>query len=520
MAEPNPADTSQIVPTGVEGLDEVLRGGLMRRRTYLLEGFPGSGKTTLALQFLLAGRDRGETGLFVTLSESREELSHSAASHGWDLEGLQVLEILAPEASLRGEARYTMYHPSEVELAETTKAVLSEAQRLRPALVVFDSLSELRLLAENPLRYRRQILALKQYFTEQQCTVIFLDDRSADQRDLELHSIAHGVLSLERRVPEYGVTRRQLQVVKLRGRAFREGLHDFCIARGGLRIFPRLIAAEHRKPYARETLSSDLPSLDTLLGGGLARGTSTLVVGAAGTGKSSLATQYAVAAGRRGERAALFMFDESLATFFERSEGLGMDLETLMHDDLLVLRQIDPAELTPGEFSQLLRREVQELGTRMVVIDSLNGYLNAMPSERFLALHLHELLTFLGQQGVNTLLLMTEHGLIGRNEGFPIDASYLADTVILLRYFEADGDVRQAVSVIKKRTGRHERSIRELRFEDGLKIGEPLRGMQGVLAGTPQFLDGHRTYEMTAPAAAARGDRNGPNGLHDRAPDR
>lgn len=477
-----------LLRTGVPGLDEVLEGGLVPNRLYLIEGDPGAGKTTLALQFLLAGVRLGEPCLFVTLSENEEELRASAQSHGWTLDGLHLLDIVVSEEALQAEARYTMYHPSEVELAETTKAVLAEAERIQPARLVFDSLSELRLLAEDPLCYRRQILAFKQHFSRRQCTVLFIDDQAGEARDMHLHSLAHGVISLERETPEYGTMRRRLQVGKLRGRAFREGYHDYLIRHGGIEVFPRLIAAEHRTTYARQTIPSGLASLDTLLGGGLTQGTSALLLGAAGTGKSSLATQYVWTAAARGEHASLFLFDEAVATCVERSSGLGLDLAPLIEAGRLSVRQVDPAELSPGEFAHLLCRAVDQNQTRLVVIDSLNGYLNAMPNERFLLLHLHEFLTYFGRQGVTTLLLMTQSGIVGNTLQVPVDASYLTDTVLLLRYFEAFGQIRQGISVIKKRTGPHERTIRELRFEHGITIGEPLQDFQGVLTGSPQFV--------------------------------
>lgn len=478
-----------LLSTGVPGLDDVLHGGLAPARIYLVEGHPGSGKTTLALQFLLEGLARGDSGLLISLSESREEMDATAAAHGWSLAGLQILEIVAADEILDGDARYGMFHPSEIELAETTRQVLQEAERVRPARIVFDSLSELRLLAENRLRFRRQILGLKQRFARLGATVLLVDDRTAEDRDLELHSIAHGVIALERRTPEYGVLRRQCQVTKMRGRRFREGLHDFVVETGGLRVFPRLVAAEHTGARAPEEIPSGVEALDRLLGGGLPRGTSTLIAGAAGTGKSTLAAQYLTALCRRGERAAAFLFDESLDTLRQRSAALGMELRPLLDDGRLVVRHVDPAQLSPGQFAHQIREEVEQRGVGMVVVDSLNGYLNSMPSERHLALHLYELLTYLGHRGVSTLLLMTEHGIIG-SPGFPVDMSYLADTVVLLRYFEALGEVRRAVSVIKKRTGRHETTIRELRFAGGLEIGEPLRDFQGVLTGVPELLGG------------------------------
>ncbi len=481
-------DATDLVPTGIEGLDEILCGGLIPHGLYLVDGDPGSGKTTLALQFMLEGVRRGERCMFVTLAEEERELRAAAESHGWSLEGIHIFEILASEESLKPDARLTMYHPSEVELAETTKAVLAEAARIKPDRMVLDSLSEFRMLAESPLRYRRQILALKRYFARQQTTLLFVDDTMGESPDMQLHSSAQGVISLGRQTPEFGSIRRQLQINKMRGRRFSEGYHDFVIRRGGLQVFPRLVAAEHKVPYAREAIKSGIGQLDALLGGGLAKGTSTLVIGAAGTGKSSLATQFAIAAAKRGEHPVVYLFDESVATSMERSAGFGMDVEGLIREGRMSVRQVDPAELSPGEFAHSMRTAVESENTQMVVIDSLNGYLNATPSERFLTLHIHELLTYLGQRGVTTLLLMTQHGMVGADVYVPLDASYLADAVISLRYFEAFGEVRQAISVIKKRTGRHERTIREMRFDKGVTVGEPVRDFQGVLTGFPKFV--------------------------------
>jgi len=480
--------TPSLVSTGIEGLDDVLKGGLVPSRLYLVEGTSGSGKTTLGLHFLLAGVALGQRCLFVTLSENSAELRASIEAHGWATQGLDILELIASEESLRADARYTMYHPSEVELGQTTRAVLARADEIMPARVVFDSLSELRLLAESPLHYRRQILALKRYFASRKATVLLIDDREQERGASNLHSLVHGVIRLERQNVEYGSMRRRLQVDKMRDRAVREGHHDFVIRQSGIDVFPRLVAAEHRVSYARQSVSTGDEQLDTLLGGGLARGTSNLIVGAAGTGKSSLATQFAVAAAARGEHAVMFLFDEAVATSVERSAGLGVDLDAMMRAERVLLRQVDPAELSPGEFACAVRHAVTTNDARMVVIDGLNGYLNAAPSDRFLALHLHELLMFLGQQGVTTLLLLTQHGIAGGDVFVPVDASYLADTVILLRYFEAMGEVRQAISVIKKRTGSHERTIRELRFDNGISIGNPLRHFKGILTGSPTMV--------------------------------
>lgn len=480
------ANQPPLVGLGIAGLDHILNGGLAPNRLYLVEGHPGAGKTTLALQFLLEGVQRGEGCLFVTLSESEEELRTSAGSHGWTLQGINILEIIPSEESLKPDSRYTMYHPSEVELGETVKRVLTEAERSKPVRLVFDSLSELRLLAQNPVRYRRQILALKLFFSHQRCTVLILDDLTGIERDEHLHSIAHGVISLERQTHEYGTIRRRLQVHKLRGSEFREGYHDFLIRRGGLEVFPRLVAAEHRTSYAREAVKSGLEALDALMGGGLARGTSTLLVGPAGVGKSSVAAQYAVTMAT-DEPAIFYLFDESVTTFLERTAGLGMAVGPLRESGRLNVRQVDPAELSPGEFAHDVRRAVEQDNSRLVVIDSLNGYLSAMPSENFLMLHLHELLTYLGQQGVTTLLILTQHGIIGNRMQSPVDTTFLADSVMMLRYFEAAGEIRQAISVIKKRTGKHERTIRELRFDNGITVGEPLRDFHGIMTGSPHY---------------------------------
>jgi circadian clock protein KaiC len=477
-----------IAAWGIAGLDEILGGGLTPRRLYLLEGVPGSGKTTLAMQFLMEGVRCQEPVLYVTLSETKEELTDTAASHGWTLEGMSIREVVPSEASLHQDKQYTMFHPSEVELSETTKTILDEVDRLKPKRVVFDSLSELRLLAGNPLRYRRQILALKQYFAGRNCTVLLLDDLTAADRDLQVQSISHGVILLEQLYPEYGSDRRRLRIVKFRGRRFHGGYHDYEIVRGGLTVFPRLVAADHRTTSERVRLASGIAELDALLGGGIESGSSTLIVGASGTGKSSLAVQFAASAADRGQHTAMFIFDESIDTLLTRAAGLGIEMQKHVDAGIISIRSVDPAELSPGEFVHRIRVAVERDKASVVAIDSLNGYLNAMPGERNLIIQLHELLMYLGQRNVATLLVSAHQGLISMSMNSPVDATYLADAVILLRYFEARGEVRQAISVMKKRGGRHERTIREFRLSDGrIQVGEPLSNFRGVLTGVPSL---------------------------------
>ncbi len=488
---PEDGNESRLVTTGILGLDDVLEGGLTADRVYLVEGNPGSGKTTLALQFLFEGRRFGEMGLYVTLSETRAELNAVAESHGWSLEGITVSELVASESELDPDNQYSMFQPSEVELGETTKAILAEVERTKPRRVVIDSLSEMRLLAQNPLRYRRQVLALKQFFVARECTVFLLDDKTSEAEDLQLQSIAHGVITLEQLSPEYGAERRRLRVTKLRGQRFRGGYHDFVIRKGGLELFPRLVASEHKHGQRRGLLKSGNTELDALMGDGIHYGTSVVLLGPAGSGKSTVALQYARAAAARGERAAIFTFDERLETILERTAGLGMDLSEYVASGLIDIQPIDPAELSPGEFAYQVRMAAEGTdgapGAKIVVIDSLNGYLYAMPEERFLIAQLHELLTYLGHKGVVTFLLVAQHGLIGAMQS-PIDTTYLADAVVLFRYFEAMGELRQAIAVVKKRSGKHERTIRELRLEStGVKVGEPLTGFHGVFTGTPTY---------------------------------
>ena len=469
------------------GLDAILGGGLPIDRLYLLEGDPGTGKTTLALQFLLDGVRRGEAALYVTLSETTDELQAVADSHGWSLDGITIHE-LTPNDMLSPDAQYTVFHPSEVELTDTMNVVFQTLDRVRPRRAVFDSLSEMRLLARDPLRYRRQILAIKQFFIGRQCTVLLLDDRTAEGGgDLQLQSLAHGVIRLEQLSPEYGGSRRRLRVMKLRGVEIRGGYHDFAIKRGGLEIYPRLVAAEHHARFSRELLSSGVAALDGLLGGGLARGTTTLILGPAGSGKTLVASHFVQHAANNDEHCAVFLFDEGAGTFFAGTSGIGVDLTGHVDAGRVMVRQIDPAELAPGEFVSHVRASVEGGGARVVVIDSLNGYLNSMPEERHLSAHLHELFSYLRQRGVLTIVVMSQHGLIGPMQT-TMDVSYLADAVVLTRFFEAGGGVHKAISVVKKRAGSHEDMIRELRIsEEGLSLSEPLTAFRGVLTGVPDY---------------------------------
>lgn len=478
----------ELFATGVAGLDDILGGGLARNHLYLIEGDPGTGKTTIAMQYLMEGARRGQKGLYITLSESKTELLEIAESHGWSIDGIEVFELAPDEKQLRPEAQYTVFHPAEVELGDTTNAVLTEVERLQPARVVLDSLSELRLLARDSLRYRRQILGLKQYFSGRKCTVLLLDDRTAEGHDLQLQSIAHGVILLESVEREYGIKRRRLEVKKLRGSRFREGFHDYSIKRGGVEVYPRLVASEHVLISQPTQLKSGIEALDTLLGGGLDSGTSTLLLGPAGCGKSTIAARYAVSAVERGGCAALFAFDETLATLVIRGKGLGLDIKKHVDAGTFILRQVDAAELSPGQFVHEVRQLVEKHDLKLLIIDSLNGFLNAMPGEKFLAMQMHELLAYLSQKGIATLMTIAQHGFVGTNIDTPVDVSYLADTVLLFRYFEAAGEVRQALSVIKKRSGEHERTIRELVMKNGtIIVGNVLTEFDGVLTGAPTY---------------------------------
>ena len=473
--------------TGVAGLDEILGGGLPTNHLYLIDGDPGTGKTTLGLQFLLEGAKNGEPGLYVTLSESRRELQAVAESHGWTLEGIDVFELTS-DGSLDVQETYTIFHPAEVELQQTIDRVLKTIETLDPQRVVFDSLSEMRLLAREPLRFRRQVLALKQFFETRKCTVVLLDDKTGPGHDLQLHSIAHGVVVLEHVALEYGSERRRLQLTKVRGISFRGGYHDFRIVRGGLNVFPRILQEDVHVEPSHATLVSGSQALDELLGGGITCGTSALITGAAGTGKSILCSQFAREELAAGGKVLLYLFDERLGTFQTRTEALGISLENARQNGQLIMRQVEPTELSPGEFANQVVKAVTEDKVTLVLIDSINGYMQSMPEERLLPIQIHELLSFLSNNGVTCVMTLVQHGIFGNPVEEAVDVSYLADTVILLRYFEVAGSVRQAISVVKKRSGDHERMIRECRVQQGgLFVGEPLRGFRGVLTGVPEY---------------------------------
>jgi len=493
-AEPTPPRMS----TGIAGLDDILGGGLTPQRVYLVEGSPGSGKTTLGLQFLLDGAARGEPGLYITLSETADELRMVAASHGWSIDALALFE-LANDSALDIDAQQSVFHPSEVELGETTRNVMSEVDRVKPVRIVFDSLSEMRLLAQNPLRYRRQILALKQFFTTRACTVLLLDDKTS-QADQHLHSIAHGVISLEQIAKEFGKERRRVNIIKMRGIRFRGGFHDYTLDTGGITMYPRLVAAEHMLDFTPSVNSTGSAGLDELLGGGMVSGTNTLMVGPSGIGKTTLSARCLMSALERGDQASFYLFDEGLGTFIARSSALGMDLRPYIDRGQLRVHHIDPAELSPGQFAQMLRDAVEQQGVGFIVIDSLNAYLQAMPGEQYLTLQMHELLSYLNQQGVTTVLVLGQHGLIGEVHS-DVDLSYLADTTVLLRFFESNGRLRRAITVIKSRTANHALTIHELLLgHDGVRVGEPLQGFEGVLTGLPSY---HGSTPMMVPTPHA-----------------
>ena len=478
--------------TGINGLDSILCGGLPKNRLYLMQGEPGAGKTTIAFQFLLEGIRLKEKCLYISFSESREELEAVANSHGWDISNIDLLELGSIEEQLKPESQNTVFYPSEVEMNQTSKFLYAEVKRIKPQRVVFDSISEMRMLSESSLRFRRQMLSLKHFFATQNCTVLMLDDLTSSPKDLQVQSIVHGVINLLKFHPEFGNERRRLNIVKLRGINYLGGFHDYIIKRGGVDVFPRMISAQHAEKLTQKKFSSDLKELDSLLGGGLAAGTSTLFLGPAGTGKSTLAIQYAYAAVERGEKATVFAFEESIATLLARTSSIGMNIQKHLDSGMLTISKIDPAQLSPGEFAYKIRKAVLNDGVKLMVIDSLNGYLHAMPEEEFLTLQLHELLTFLGSQGVATLMVLAQQGMMGQMMNTPIDLTYLADSVVITRYFEVEGAVRKAVSVIKHRSGAHESTIREFSLsKEGITVGKPLTQFRGILTGIPEMTKTH-----------------------------
>jgi circadian clock protein KaiC len=480
--------------TGLAGIDNILCGGLPTGQLYLVDGKPGVGKTTLAIQFLLEGVRRGERCLYVTLSETKGELESVADSHGWDLGGIDIVELAQIESHFSMKSQNTLFQPAEVELTNLSKLLVDEFDRIAPQRMVLDSLSEVRLMAQNPLRYRRQILAYKQHFAGKS-TVLLLDDRSATGQDAQVQSIVHGIVTLETVPLKFGINRRFLNIPKLRGSTFREGNHDYVIKAGGLTVYPRLIAPQESSGFKQETFMSGNEQLDKLVGGGLDAGTGTLFMGPAGSGKSTVAAMFASHTAHRGHRVLYFGFDEVPTILVNRAQEIGLDFESVMKSGMLELRQVDPAEVAPGELANEIHKAV-EAGTRMVVLDSLNGYVNAMPQEEFLHLHLHELLTYLNQNGIVTIMILAQHGLVG-SMGAPVDVSYLADAVLLTRFFEARGSMKKALSVIKKRSGAHEDTIRELTMSSrGIHIGPPLVDFEGVMTGVPRFLGG--TQSMRA----------------------
>jgi circadian clock protein KaiC len=487
-APDGPSDDAARAATGIEGLDAILHGGLPRDHAYLVQGDPGSGKTTLGLHFCITGARQGERVLYLSTCESEGEVREVARSHGWSLDrvGLHYLDV---REILGEDPEQSIFHPAEVELPKTIGALLAAIDRANPERLVIDSLSEIRLLAGDPRWFRRQVLALKEDLAGRRCTTLFCDDRLDPQQPVQ--SIVHGVIELEHAPPSYGPDRRRLRLAKLRAQSYASGYHDFKIRTGGIVVYPRLVAAEHRRGFEAGTLSSGMPELDALFGGGADRGTATLLLGPAGTGKSNVATQYAVAAAERGERVAMYIFDERTQTLLRRAEGLGLDLEGHLEAGRVEIRQIDPAELTPGEFSHVVRQAVDERGARLVILDSLSGYVQSMPDERSITLLLHELLSYSSQRGVSTLMVMAQHGLPGTARHTQFDLSYIADSVLLFHTFEFAGELRKAISVYKRRGGAHERALRELKFgPEGISIGEPLRQFHGLMTGTPTFTGG------------------------------
>ena len=490
-------DRSPRIKFGTDGLDDILHGGLPAGHLYLLEGTPGAGKTTIALRLALSNWEAGRKTLYITLSESKQELLAVAFSHGWELDPVPIFELVPQEDSLRPEHQYSVFNPEDVELDQLTDLISKKVEEVQPNVIIVDSLSELRLLARDSFRYRRQMLALKNFFEERKCTVLLIDNKTSDQNEPSVHSIVHGVIALEVLDREYGSERRRVKVQKIRGSRFREGFHDYRILTGGVVVHPRLVAAEHRHNHRNDLLTTGVPALDDMLRGGIMRGTSTLLLGAAGVGKSSLSSRCVCSALERGESAAIYLFDESKQVYLERSNGLGVNLLPHLESGKLHLQQLDPAEVPPGEFVNDIRSKVED-GATVVVIDSLNGWMNAMPGEQYLQLQMHELLSYLGMQGVSTFVILAQQGVMGPMQS-QIDLSYLADAIILMRYFEALGEIRKAISIFKKRTGPHESTIRELQLQPGgILVGEPLTSFQGVLTGVPQFV-GNENSMLKAP---------------------
>lgn len=512
--DPQKSKNTNRLSSGIEELDDVLGGGFPAGRLFLIEGPPGSGKTTLALQFLLAGAKKSEKGLYVTFSESEDEVRAVAESHDWTLDGISLQELSTLGGRLKNEEQYTVFQPADVELSETVQRVIDDVRQVKPMRVVIDSLSEIRLVACDPLRYRRQILALKGILSECNCTVFFLEEHTVENPDLLMQSIAHGVVLLDKTQSEYGSVKRTLQVSKLRAGPSLEGSHDFVIRRGGLQVFRRLIASDslNGKP-AKDTggvLKTNNEELDRLTGGGVHWGTGVVLVGPAGTGKSTVGMQIVSAAAQKGYKTCAFLFDEAKATYIKRARNVDLEISSHLQQGIVEIHQVDPNEQSPGEFAYHLRKKVEDEGVRVVVIDSLNGYLTAMTSERFLLAQLHELLTYLNAHGVLTIMTTAQHGMLNTADTTSFELTYLADLVIQLRYFEAGGNVRKAISVIKNRLSAHETSIREFEITDkGLEIGAPLRQFEGILSGIPKFIGEPESLLQSGKKADSRNDSAG-----------